>query len=227
MVRSQSQLCVFTFFGVGFASLLFFLDWTVCGEMWRWTSSWKTSTPPPKPNIDLRRSRELKPERGRRRSSSGRRGWANYSHSDYRRNWFKLDSFSSLIIRTDSPHWFCSDWTTWCTHLTGCCIYGHHVVWCDVMSLRQTAALVAKHVAYLVAATISLHADEPMSFLLCQRTAVFDCFCLLDDNTAPHHRMAPSCGTLGVDGFQSIQQKSHFMCFGWLQKSHQVWIWMG
>lgn len=46
-----------------------------CGEMWRWTWSWKTSMLRRKPSTDWRRSREPRPERGRKTRSSGRRGW--------------------------------------------------------------------------------------------------------------------------------------------------------
>lgn len=54
------------------------------------------------------------------------------------------------------------------------------------MSLGQTAALAALRVLQLGlnAATISPHTDEPMSFLLCPVTVVFDCYCLLRYNTA-------------------------------------------
>lgn len=45
------------------------------GGTWRWTWSWKTSTLRQKPNIVWRRNKEPKPERGKRRSSSGRPGW--------------------------------------------------------------------------------------------------------------------------------------------------------
>lgn len=45
------------------------------GEMWPSTWNWKTLTQQQKPNTGWRRNRELKPERGRRTSSSGRRGW--------------------------------------------------------------------------------------------------------------------------------------------------------
>lgn len=77
--HESRRLEVKLIFAIGFFAFLcvtfISLNWTGCGETWRWTWSWKTSTPRPMPNIGSRRSRELKPERGRRRSSSGRRGW--------------------------------------------------------------------------------------------------------------------------------------------------------
>lgn len=121
-----------------------------------------------------------------------------------RQIWFKWDFFLNPTIQCCLQ--LCSNWSPLLTQLTGAAPFIQYIV---------QRHLFATNRAWLKwSYCISLHADEPMRFLLCTGTAVFYGFCRLHHVKAPHLQWRDLVARWLLDKGTSRTVKNHRCVWG-------------